>query len=118
MLSSEDKSVFAEQKCVITTQTAVLFSMIFGRTELIISVSEAKFDEEADGEVHLSLNPLKPNQNYKKLFFLDRMFSPIFFFRRRKIKRRESSETRFPKFSRRSEPSSRGKRPFEISKKI
>ena len=32
----------------------------------------------------------------------------------RKIKCRESSETRFGKVSRRSEPSSRGKRPFEI----
>ena len=45
----------------------VLFSMIFGRTELIRSVSKAKFDEEADGEVHLSLNPLKPNQKHEKL---------------------------------------------------
>ena len=58
----------------------VLFSMIFGRTELIRSVSKAKFDEEADGEVHLSLNPLKPNQKHEKLFFLDRKFSSIFFF--------------------------------------
>ena len=55
----------------------VLFSMIFGRTELIRSVSKAKFDEEADGEVHLSLNPLKPNQKHKKLFrteFFHRFF--------------------------------------------
>ena len=36
------------------------------------------------------------------------------FFRRRKMKRCKSSETCFPKVSRRSEPSSRGKRPFEI----
>ena len=35
------------------------------------------------------------------------------FFWLRKMKRRESSETRFGKVSRRSEPSSRGKRPFE-----
>ena len=41
-----------------------------------------------------------------------------FFFRRRKMKCSKSSETRFPKVSRRSEPSSRGKRPFEVSKKI
>ena len=57
----------------------VLFSMTFGRTELIRSVSKAKFDEEADGEVHLSLNPLKPNQKHKRLFFWSD-FSPIFFF--------------------------------------
>ena len=37
-----------------------------------------------------------------------------FFFRRRKMKCCKSSETRFPKVSRRSEPSSGGKRPFEI----
>ena len=36
------------------------------------------------------------------------------FFRCRKMKRWESSETRFGQVSRRSEPSSRGKRPFEV----
>ena len=36
------------------------------------------------------------------------------FFRRQKMKCCKSSETRFPKVSRRSEPSSGGKRPFEI----
>ena len=38
----------------------------------------------------------------------------FFGFRRRKIKCRESSETRFGQVSRRSEPSSRGKRPFKV----
>ena len=57
----------------------VLFSMIFGRTELIRSVSKAKFDEEADGEVHLSLNPLKPNQNTKNYFFGTDFFRQFFF---------------------------------------
>ena len=33
------------------------------------------------------------------------------------MKRRESPETRFGKVSRRSEPSSRGKRPFEVSRR-
>ena len=37
-----------------------------------------------------------------------------FFFRRQKMKCRESSETRFGQVSRRSEPSSRGKRPFKV----
>ena len=36
---------------------------------------------------------------------------------RRKMKRWESSEKRFGKVSRQSEPSSRGKRPFEVSTK-
>ena len=47
----------------------VLFSMIFGRTELIISVSKANFDEEADGEVHWHPNPQNPDEKGKKLFF-------------------------------------------------
>ena len=34
------------------------------------------------------------------------------------MKRRESPETRFGKVSRRSEPSSRGKRPFKVSEKF
>ena len=38
-------------------------------------------------------------------------------FRRRKMKRRESSETRFPKVWGRMEPSSGGKRPFKILQK-
>ena len=42
--------------------------------------------------------------------------SAFFFgFRRRKMKCRESSETRFPKVSRRSDPSLRGKGPFKVS---
>ena len=45
--------------------------------------------------------------------FRSKMTSRLLFFRRRKMKCRESSETRFPKVSRRSEPCSRGKRPFE-----
>ena len=39
---------------------------------------------------------------------------PKLFFRCRKMKRWESSETRFGQVSRRSEPSSRGKRPFKV----
>ena len=38
-------------------------------------------------------------------------------FQRRKMKHCKSPETRFAKVSRRSEPCSRGKRPFEVSKK-
>ena len=56
-------------------------------------------------------------QNLAKIaknFFFDPKISPTFFLRR-KIKRWESSETRFPKFSRRSEACSGGKRPFKVS---
>ena len=49
--------------------------MVFGRTELIISASKAKFDVEADGEVHLRLNSQKPDEKRKKLFFSDRQIS-------------------------------------------
>ncbi len=48
--------------------------MIFGRTELIISVSKAKFDEEVDGEVHLQPNPSNLNAKRKK-----QNFGPNFF---------------------------------------
>ena len=40
--------------------------------------------------------------------------SSKFFFRRRKMKCRESSETRFGQVSRQSEPCSGGKRPFKV----
>ena len=53
---------------------------------------------------------------FGKIFGLDTCVSP-FYFRLQKIKCWESSETRFGKVSRRSEPSSRGKRPFKVSKK-
>ena len=86
--------------------------MIFGRTELIISVSKAKFDEEADFEVHRRPNPQNPNEKRKKLFFQTESF------RRRKMKRWELSETRFPKFSWRTEViSSAGRCRFDPEQK-
>ena len=47
--------------------------MSFGRIELIISASEAKFDEEADGEVHWHPNRLKPDEKTQKTIFSDRI---------------------------------------------
>ena len=44
---------------VFAKHIMVLFLMIFGRTELIISVSEANFDEEADFEIRWGLDPQK-----------------------------------------------------------
>ena len=49
---------------VFAKHIMVLFLMIFGRTELIISVSEANFDEEADGEGHWHPNPLNPDKKH------------------------------------------------------
>ena len=55
---------------------------------------------------------------FRRFFFLRKIFIKNFcppkFFRRRKMKCWESSETRFGQVSRRSEPSSRGKRPFKV----
>ena len=67
--------------------------MILGRTDLRTDVSVAKFDAESDFEVHLAIAHQKPGQSCKKLFFRSEIFAN-FFFRRRKIKCRESSETR------------------------
>ena len=88
------------------------------RREKINELQAMIFDEESANEAQKILAP-------SKNLFID--FTPIFFLknkspkhvcRRPKMKCRESSETRFGKVSRQSEPCSRGKRPFEISKKI
>ena len=83
----------------------------FGRTDLRISASTAKFDARADGHVRLAVRSPKPRKICKTKFS-DPKISRKKVFRRRKIKFRESSETRFGKFSRRSEPSLRHKRPL------
>ena len=56
--------------------------MIFGRTDLRIGVSGAKFDAESDFEVRLAVAPQKPDQNCEKLIFRSQKF-PDFFFRRK-----------------------------------
>ena len=87
---------------------------IFGRTDLRISLSGAKFDEEADFDVHSAAGPPKPHQIDEKLIFRSENFAD-FFFRRRKIESCKSSETRVAEVSRRSEPSSRGERNFDVA---
>ena len=72
------------------------FFMIFGRTNLWMGVSGAKFDAESDFEVRLAVAPQKPSQICKKLILLIRKVAD-FFFRPRKIKCRGSSETRVGK---------------------
>ena len=53
--------------------------MNFGRTELIISVSKAKFDEEADFEVHSALARQKPRQISEKRKFWSENFAQTIF---------------------------------------
>ena len=69
---------------------------IFSRTDLRIGVPRAKFDAESDFEVRLDVAPQKPGQSSEKLFS-DAKISPDKKNRRRKMKCRESSETRFAK---------------------
>ena len=89
----------------------------FGRTDLSISLSRAKFDEQADFEVCSGVAPPKPRQTSEKRIFRSEMFADFFFWRR-KMKRQKSSEMRFGKVSRRSQPSLRRKRPFNGSKSL
>ena len=90
------------------------FLTIFGRTDLRISLSGAKFDPEADFDVRFAVARQNPRQIAKKQKFSSEIFAPKNFFWRRKIKRPKSFETRSGKVSRRSEPSLTGKRPFKV----
>ena len=46
-----------------------VFSMNFGRTEVIIGASKAKFCRESFGEVRFCVAPQKPGKNREKLAF-------------------------------------------------
>ena len=46
-----------------------VFSMNFGRTEVIIGASKAKFCRESFGEVRFCVAPQKPGKNREKLVF-------------------------------------------------
>ena len=65
------------------------FYRIFGRTDLRISVSRAKFDAESDFEVRLAVARQKPDQNNEKLILRSKIFVEQnfrrFVFRRRKV---------------------------------
>ena len=56
-----------------------IFLAIFGRTDLRISLSEAKFDAEADFDVRSAVAPQKPDQIDEKLFFRSQKFPEKFF---------------------------------------
>ena len=76
---------------------------IFGRTGFSVSLSRAKFDEQADFDIRWAVARPKPHQIGEKQNFRYETFAEKFF-RRRKTKRPKSSETRFGKVSWRSEP--------------
>ena len=46
-----------------------VFSMNFGRTEVIIGASKTKFCRESFGEVRFCVAPQKPGKNREKLVF-------------------------------------------------
>ena len=52
----------------------------FGRTDLRISASNAKFDARADGDVRLAVRRPKPRKICEKQNFLIRKFRENFFF--------------------------------------
>ena len=54
---------------IIWSWSYVLFFTIFGRTDLRISLSEAKFDAEADFDVRSAVAPQKPDQIDEKPIF-------------------------------------------------
>ena len=93
-----------------------VFSMNFGRTEVIIGASKTKFCRESFGEVRFCIAPQKPGKN-KENWCLRQTKCRTRKFWCRKIKCWELSETRFPKFSSRTERSKRGKRPFKVFEK-
>ena len=57
-----------------------LICMIFGRTDLRKGASRAKFDGQADFEVHLAVAPQKPSQNSEKLIYRSKNFVDFVFF--------------------------------------
>ena len=79
---------------------------IFGRTDLRISPSKAKFDDEAHFDVCLAVEPRKPRSIDEKLHLRSKI-SAEKNFQRRKTKHPKSSQTRFGKVSHRSERCSR-----------
>ena len=61
----------------------IIFAMIFGHTDLRISLPRAKFDEEADFEVLSDVAPLKPHllgekQHFRSKIFAENLFSVKF----------------------------------------
>ena len=53
--------------------------MIYGRTDLRIGGSKAKFDVQADGDVRFAAAPPKPYKISEKLIFRSEFFADFFF---------------------------------------
>ena len=98
------------------TRTKKYNSTTVGCTDLRISLSRAKFHEEADLDVHSAVGPPKPHHIDENLTFRSENFVKKFF-RRRTIESCKSSETRVAEVSRRSERCERCKRTFEVRRR-
>ena len=94
-----------------------VFSMNFGRTEVIIGASKTKFCRESFGEVRFCVAPQKPGKNRGKLVFETKKMSNKTFWCR-KIKCWESSEICFGRVSGQTEPFSWGKRWIKVFETI
>ena len=71
---------------------------IFGRTDLRISLSRAKFDEEADFDVRSAVGPPKPHQIDKNLTFRSENFAKKKIFCVEKSKFANRLKRALPKF--------------------
>ena len=71
---------------------------IFGRTDLRISLSGAKYDEEADFDVRSAAGPPKPHQIDENLIFRSENFTDFFFFGVEKWKVANLLKRALPKF--------------------
>ena len=71
--------------------------MIFGRTHLRISVSEAKFDAESDFEIHFAVASQKHRKKWVQMHFGSEKSADFFLNWGQKIECRGSPETRVGK---------------------
>ena len=77
--SSPELKLTNERTNVRGSAIQVLFLAIFGRTDLRISLSGAKFDPEADFDVRFAVARQNPRQISKKQNFSSEIFAPTFF---------------------------------------
>ena len=80
------------------TRTKKWNSTIFGRTDLRISLSGAKFDEEADFDVRSAVGPPKPHQIDENLTFRSENFAEKKCFGVEKSKVANLLKSTLPKF--------------------
>ena len=62
-----------------SSTTTFIFDAVLGRTDLRISLSRAKFDEQADFDVRSAVEPRNPRQNGEKRKFRSENFADFFF---------------------------------------